>query len=75
LSKFEDALNREAYMTALNMYQTERARMDKFTMLQLEEESKLRAEQRQKDFQLQLIDIEQEWEAKNKKGIYEVDKE
>lgn len=55
LSKYEDSINRDNFMTALNIYNTERARMDQAEMLQFEAQNALLAEERQFAMQKELV--------------------
>lgn len=69
LSQYEDANNKEAYMTALNLYQTERARMDDITKAKFEAENDKLAEDRKFERDLMLLDYKNaiaawEWEYK-----------
>ena len=69
--KYEDAQNKEIYNTALEMYQTERARMDKWELLKFEQESKIKAEERALlntkelyKYQQELKELWWEWEGR-----------
>jgi len=63
LMKYDDAREKENFQLALNMYNTERSRMDQFAMLDFQEKSKQMAEQRQQMFQLQIKDIDQKFQT------------
>ena len=65
---------KDAYMTALNLYQTERARMDSFAIAEFEANSKLLAEETEREFKRELLDREEQFARENKKGIYQTDR-
>lgn len=73
--KYEDTINRENYKLALNMYETKRQELRQDELIELEEQSKIQAEKRQQDWQLALIENERKYEAENKKGVYQTDKD
>ena len=75
LVKYEDAINQKQYQMDLAQYNTDRARMDKFELLAFEEKSQILAEERQKDWQLKLLENERKYEAQNKKGVYQTDRD
>jgi hypothetical protein len=61
LLKYEDQQKKEAFSVALNMYNTERSRMDQFAILEFQERSKQLAQQNQEAFQLKIKDIDQKF--------------
>lgn len=62
LAKYDDNRNKEAFMLTLNQYNTERSRMDQFKILEFQEQSKIQAENRAREFQLKMQDIQQRFQ-------------
>jgi len=74
ISKYEDQNKKDAYTTALNMYQYQQNRMDEWDKIKFEQESSERATQKQQDFQKELIAIQQKYEQENKQWVYQQDR-
>lgn len=72
IARIDDENAKQTYMTALSLYNTERSRMDAIEQRNFEEQSKLRAEERQRDFQKEMLKIQQDFETKNQKPKYEI---
>jgi len=56
--QYDNAQARLNYTDRLNEYNTNRARMDTFAIAEFEQENKLLAEQRQRDFQIEMAEFE-----------------
>jgi len=74
IAQFEDSQQRQLYTTALQQYNTDRARMDKIALLEFQEQSKIQAENRANAFKTTLIENEREYQAMNKKWVYQTDR-
>lgn len=72
IARIDDENTKQTYMTALSLYNTERSRMDVIEQRNFEAESKLRAEERQRDFQKEMLQLQQDFETKNQKPTYQI---
>ncbi len=83
LYKYEDQLARDQYKTALEMYETRRSEQVQARSIEDQrayeseqqaflEKNKQLAEERQNAFQKELIKIDQDFEMKNQKPVYEL---
>ena len=72
--KLQNEQSYQNYTIRLNQYNRERDRMDRFDIMKFQEQSELQAEQRQREFQLWLIEIEQKYKEMNKKPQYMTDR-
>ncbi len=71
--KFEDQQKKAAFTTALNIYQTDRARMDKLELKRFETESNRIAMEKEMEFKREIIEREEEFARADKKWIYQTD--
>ena len=75
LARYDDESKKQAYQTALTQYNTERARMDAIEKANFEEQSKLRAEERQRDFQEKMDKIDKDFQKEMQKWTYQADRD
>lgn len=73
--KWEDQQQKAIYDKSLALYTTERDRMDKWAMIDFEEQSKVRAEERQNSFREKLIEDQRVYDTENKKWVYQTDRD
>jgi hypothetical protein len=63
LMQYDDEREKQMFQTALSMYNTERDRMDQFQILEIQEKSKVMAEQREQAWTLKMKEFEANLQA------------